>query len=204
MPLPRFAKLAPERRHAIIDAARSEFAAEGFASASYNRIIAATGLSKGAMYYYFTDKADLYEAVIHNALDKMETLVRAGDEFTPTTSDDFWNEFTERAQVLNAAIMADPEMIAFGEKLYAGDMGMRCLSERGAAWLTQILMIGRTCDAVRDDIPLPLLAHALTGMSIGLDRYLVRQLAVAEPKELEAAAQHVVALFRDVAGQRTI
>ena len=43
MPLPRFEKLDPERQDAILAAAEREFAAHGYASASFNAIIKAAG-----------------------------------------------------------------------------------------------------------------------------------------------------------------
>ena len=67
MPRPRFKKLAADKRAAIIEAAGVEFAAHGFQGASLNAIIAAAGISKGAFYYYFDDKADLFATVIEYA-----------------------------------------------------------------------------------------------------------------------------------------
>ena len=69
MPRPRFERLDPERRGAVLDAAATEFAARGYDGASYNRIIERSGVSKGAMYYYFEDKADLYATVLGHALE---------------------------------------------------------------------------------------------------------------------------------------
>jgi len=60
VPLPRFQNLDETRRRAILAAAAEEFGERGFAQASYNRIIERAGISKGAMYYYFADKDDLY------------------------------------------------------------------------------------------------------------------------------------------------
>ena len=39
---------------------KSPLTAHGFENASLNRIIKKAGISKGAMYYYFDDKMDLY------------------------------------------------------------------------------------------------------------------------------------------------
>ena len=69
-PRPRFETLEPARRSAILDAAAEEFAARGFEAASYNRIIERAGTSKGAMYYYFEDKADLFTTVVAEAAEQ--------------------------------------------------------------------------------------------------------------------------------------
>ena len=64
MPRPRFDKLPPERQATILDAATVEFATAGYENASLNRIIERAELSKGATYYYFDGKEDLYLTVL--------------------------------------------------------------------------------------------------------------------------------------------
>ena len=64
MPRPRFQKLPADKRQRILEAAALEFASRGFEHASLNRIITAAGISKGAAYYYFDDKADLFATVV--------------------------------------------------------------------------------------------------------------------------------------------
>jgi AcrR family transcriptional regulator len=51
-------------RHALISAARQLFAAHGFAEVSNDAIVAAAGVTRGALYHQFADKAELFEAVI--------------------------------------------------------------------------------------------------------------------------------------------
>lgn len=43
----------------VLEAALAEFAARGYADASIDEIAARAGVTKGAVYYYFADKADL-------------------------------------------------------------------------------------------------------------------------------------------------
>lgn len=50
-------------RAALVDAARSLFARDGFAGASTTEILELAGVSRGAMYHHFVDKADLFAAV---------------------------------------------------------------------------------------------------------------------------------------------
>lgn len=49
MPRVRFERLDPAQQAVILDAALREFSTDGYAEASLNRIIAAAGLSKGAI-----------------------------------------------------------------------------------------------------------------------------------------------------------
>jgi AcrR family transcriptional regulator len=51
-------------RRAILDAARPIFERDGYAGASLNRIIAASGLTKGGFYFHFASKQALALAVL--------------------------------------------------------------------------------------------------------------------------------------------
>src|SRR5580693_5200944 len=51
-------------RDALVAAARPLFAAHGFAEVSTDAIVAAAGVTRGALYHQFTDKTALFEAVV--------------------------------------------------------------------------------------------------------------------------------------------
>ena len=51
-------------RAALIKAARAEFAANGYADAATNAIVARAGATRGAMYHHFRDKLALFDAVV--------------------------------------------------------------------------------------------------------------------------------------------
>ena len=91
MPLPRFEKLEPKRQDGILNAARKEFAAHGFDGASYNRIIELAGISKGAMYYYFADKDDLFRTVIDDASERLINALHV-PRVIPADAESFWRE----------------------------------------------------------------------------------------------------------------
>lgn len=61
MPKQTFLNLPAEKRQQIVDAAVEEFAENGLENASTNRIIAASGISKGSFYQYFDDKQDVFD-----------------------------------------------------------------------------------------------------------------------------------------------
>jgi AcrR family transcriptional regulator len=71
--VPTQAERRGRSRRAILDAAAVEFARHGFAAASLNRIIEASGLTKGGVYNHFPSKQDLALAVLE---DQMRGSVR--------------------------------------------------------------------------------------------------------------------------------
>lgn len=65
LPKQTFFNLSEEKRQTIVDVAVEEFAEYGFESASINRIVVNSGISKGSFYQYFEDKMDVF----HHLLD---------------------------------------------------------------------------------------------------------------------------------------
>ncbi len=55
-----FDELASEKKERIINAGIDEFAEHGYINASTNRIVKASGISKGSLFQYFPSKEDLY------------------------------------------------------------------------------------------------------------------------------------------------
>jgi len=69
----------PERtRQEILDVALSEFARNGYAGARVDEIAARTRTTKRMLYYYFTNKEQLYIAVLEQALAAKQQLLGAG------------------------------------------------------------------------------------------------------------------------------
>ena len=69
-------KHGPETRRQILRAALKHFANAGYAATSVQQIVADAGVSKPALYYYFHDKAGLFEALVNEALDERLRLMQ--------------------------------------------------------------------------------------------------------------------------------
>jgi TetR/AcrR family transcriptional regulator len=80
------ARRGPRRdtRAAILDAARAEFAANGFAGARVDVIARRARLNKAMLYYHFGDKRGLYREVLRDGFAGLVSEVRVATEAAPT------------------------------------------------------------------------------------------------------------------------
>jgi AcrR family transcriptional regulator len=65
---PRWQRRSEDRPREICNAALEVFAEKGFAAAKLDEIARRAGVSKGTLYLYFTDKQELFRAVVRNAI----------------------------------------------------------------------------------------------------------------------------------------
>ncbi|MCB9744751.1 MAG: TetR/AcrR family transcriptional regulator [Alphaproteobacteria bacterium] len=173
MPRPRWSRLEPEQQARILEAATAEFAARGFHEASFNRILSEAGVSKGAAYYYFDDKEDLFltlvEARVGGAVQEVVQELELPDA-------DFWAWSEHLTMAVFGAFAGDPRNVALGREFYALLGGGR--SARAAAlwagvsaWIQTLLERGQALGAVRTDLPLDLLAALTLGLGEAMDRW---------------------------------
>lgn len=72
-----------ETRQGILRAALRRFAHSGYAAASVAQIVSDARVSKPTLYYYFPDKAKLFEALVHEAHDERYRLLRQAARRAP-------------------------------------------------------------------------------------------------------------------------
>jgi AcrR family transcriptional regulator len=73
---PKFQRRAEDRPREICAAALELFAEKGFAAAKLDEIAKRAGVSKGTLYLYFEDKAELFRAVIRDTVAPRVAAVR--------------------------------------------------------------------------------------------------------------------------------
>jgi AcrR family transcriptional regulator len=192
MARPRFAKLPEGRRREILDVAARQFAENGFSGTSLNAVLSAVGVSKGAAYYYFDDKADLFATVVEDAW----ATASAGSHFDPwsLTASTWWPafealyrtqiaSFRDRPWVWRAAksmgpALADPEV----------GPGLAARFEPMIAMLRAIPERGVALGVVRTDIPIGLVAAMVVGLDTAIDDWFLVNPAAAEDPAAVAAA----------------
>lgn len=192
MPRPRFNKLSAEKRERILEAAAKEFAAHGYDGASLNRILDEAGISKGAAYYYFDDKADLYiTTILHYSQELMRGLSFDPAQLTGTNFYDgiaelYRQQFTayaERPWVFGVAKAGGtpPAELQNQEPLAQ-------LLQQAHLLLVQLLRHGRELGVVRDDLPQELLLALVVAVDDAHDQWLYTHWSEHSTADLEAAA----------------
>lgn len=201
MPLPRFERLPPDTRDRLLAAARGEFSAHGFDGASLNRIIASAGISKGAMYYYFADKGDLFATVCRAALEDLAAAAAPLER--PTDARAFWVRLEEVVGRMAAEIAARPELAPLGRAVYAAPEQHRAaVVQLFATWIERGLRTGQELGAVRDDLPTDLLVEALTGFLVAVDRWFALHWGELSRQTVEEIERKLLELCRDLLRRR--
>ncbi|MBQ8175710.1 MAG: TetR/AcrR family transcriptional regulator [Oscillospiraceae bacterium] len=65
-----------ETREKLIESAKAEFMEKGYNKASLRSICANAGVTTGALYFFFEDKADLYRAIVGKPVDELFAIMQ--------------------------------------------------------------------------------------------------------------------------------
>ena len=151
------------RRQQILDGARACFARFGYEGATVRLIEQSTGLSRGAIFHHYRDKDALFLALAEQG------LVQVMRELVAHPDGDARSWLGTRLEV-SRRLRTDPE---FRDRWQARSATLaaatRARLERQAA-----------AGAVRDDVPVPVLAGYLDLVLEGLVSHLARGLPVGE------------------------
>jgi AcrR family transcriptional regulator len=178
MPFTRFDKLSQERRERILDVAAQEFADYGFEDASINRILENAKMSKGAAYYYFEDKADLFATTVQYCVQRLELIDRELDT-TTLTAENFWPIFSELHRRPLLRSFEQPWL--FGAIRAAGNLSPATLERKPLAtlasqikmWAMNIMKRGQQLGMIRTDLPDELIFGWLEALDDASDRWLL-------------------------------
>jgi AcrR family transcriptional regulator len=199
----RFENLEPERQEKILAAAADEFATYGYAGASLNRIIATAGISKGSLYYYFDDKADLFASVVEVAKERLVKSVEglSLDELTRT---DFWDTIRDVGLRSVELVREDAWYVRLGmafprlRQEPEAVEGVQPMLEWGRRLTTDLLQRGRELGVVRRDLPLELLVVITMAADDAGDRWMVNHLDEFPGDALSELVEARIDLMRDM------
>lgn len=200
-PRARLVALEPDRQAALLDPAEREFATHGFSAASLNRILAAAGISKGQAYYYISDKADLYAAVMERALSRLIRRVNP-HFFTPTTPEEFWSQVSEFLDGLTDVLMTDKRLSALVRGIHETPDTRAALAhplEDIREEISRAIVAGQSVGAVRSDVPLSLLSDVVFTVAREADSWFARHSEELTPLEALSLNNQAFALIRAMA-----
>jgi len=177
MPRPRFEKLPKEKQERMLETAASEFSAHGYHGASLNHILEAAGISKGAAYYYFDSKADLFATVLNGYFSHI--LDESGFNIDAMTHENFW-EMTGQLWAQNMSHSSEmpylPGLFKAAQDLSKEDIEEKPLKEVydiSMRTLSAFISKGREVNSIRNDLPHDLLAAMVLGLDRAGDRWLL-------------------------------
>ncbi|ARN18553.1 TetR family transcriptional regulator [Piscinibacter gummiphilus] len=165
---------AQETRNRIIDAAERVFLERGVSRTSLNEIAAAAGVTRGAIYWHFQDKSDVFNAMMMRVTLPLEEAFRRIDD--PLANpvlvlrDSFADAF--------ARVVRDPQLrrvfeIAINKVEYVEETKAvrdRHISHRGEKLeqMERAMAIAATRGLVRGDVPASVAACGLHALISGL------------------------------------
>lgn len=203
MARPRFEKTDPAKQEVILEAAAKEFARYGYEAASVNRIVEAAGLSKGAFYYYFDDKADLATAVTLWA--SRPQLELSKKLTTPTDRESFWRIFEEYVREGVRELQRSPLSNQVLSRLGSAYLKHRELADRVMQTVAQpmaaysaFMKRGQELGAVRSDLPVEVLFRVTSGIKESLLRVYLPDGHVMTAQELTQFTETALDLWRRV------
>ncbi len=177
MPRPRFRRLESERREEILSVAARHFATQGYDGASLNRILADCGLSKGAAYYYFDDKADLFATVVERAVELV--FDRREQDWESLDRESFWPALESLYCRQLVTFRAHPHYFRVAKLAGEASRHSRDGQRIGArlepliAGLKGLLTHAVALGVIRDDLPPTLVFAMLGGLDDAIDRWFL-------------------------------
>jgi AcrR family transcriptional regulator len=196
MPFPRFQKLPLEKRERLMEAAAQEFAAYGYDDASLNRILETVHMSKGAAYYYFEDKLDLFFTVIQYCIERSKLDL----ELDPATltEENFWPTFAELHRQPLLRSYEQPWLFAAvraAEHLPPAALEREPLAtfaRQVRTWMMNIVKRGQELGVIRTDLPEQLIFAWIAALDDASDHWLLAHWSELDREAIAHISDHTV------------
>jgi AcrR family transcriptional regulator len=192
-----------ETRQQILHAALKSFAQCGYAGTSVQQIVNEAGVSKPALYYYFADKAGLFQALVDRAHDERYELMQeaakrgksVGEKLEEIVAAIF--DFSLR----NRELMRLQFATAFGASGESpGRTKCREKGRRNFELIQELIKAGQCSGELGDQFTPDELAMGIYGQ---LNSYVMVRLLVPDCPLNRATAKQIVRLFlQGAAGER--
>jgi AcrR family transcriptional regulator len=176
-------------RDALISAARKLWGLRGYAEVGTPEIATAAGVTRGAMYHQFADKAALFsevvEAVEQDVMVRMATLVAESGATTPAdairAAVDAWLEVSGDPEVRQLILLDAPSVIGWA--------AFRDVAQRYSLGMTEQLLVQAIEAGQLARQPVRALAHVLIG---ALDEAAMAIATADDPKRARRETEEVL------------
>ncbi|OBG95109.1 TetR family transcriptional regulator [Mycobacterium sp. E3251] len=176
-------------RDALIAAARKLWGLRGYAEVGTPEIAAVAGVTRGAMYHQFADKAALFrevvEAVEQDVMARMGTLVAESGATTPAdairAAVDAWLEVSGDPEVRQLMLLDAPSVLGWA--------GFRDVAQRYSLGMTEQLISEAIRAGQLAKQPVRPLAHVLIG---ALDEAAMLIATAEDPKRTRRETRQVL------------
>jgi len=189
-------------REQLLLAALKSFAARGYAATSVQEIVDAAQVSKPALYYYFKDKAELFQALVDHAHDERFRLMQEAANRGQTIAEKLEEVVTTifEFSLRNRELMRLAFATAFAASGEAPGY-TRCQEKgrRNFEFLRSLIEEGQTSDQLVCDLTADELTMGIYGQ---LNSYVMIRLLVPDCPLNRQTAKQVVRLFLEGAGRR--
>ena len=150
-------------RDALIAAARKLWGLRGYAEVGTPEIVASAGVTRGAMYHQFTDKAALFSEVVEvveqDVMARMATIVASSGATSPAdairAAVDAWLEVSGDPEVRQLILLDAPSVLGWA--------GFRDVAQRYSLGMTEQLLTEAMKAGQLARQPVRPLAHVLIG-----------------------------------------
>ncbi|MEM9473965.1 MAG: TetR/AcrR family transcriptional regulator [Pseudomonadota bacterium] len=161
----------------MLEIATTEFAENGYEATSIQKIASAASISKAKVFYYFDGKEDLFSRV----LDKTMEPIIGPFEAAPRvhSAEEFWASLEAGVVLASEFGRKDPYAAALLRDLFRrGDetQALKHLTDRVRAAIRVWLRDGRAVGAVRTDLSVSVLAEAIVGALVQIDRWIAENM----------------------------
>lgn len=189
---------AEQTRHKLLDAAETLFLARGVSRTSLQDIASAAGATRGAIYWHFQDKADLFNAMLQRVTLPLERALEAAAE-PPTAGTSPLRGLYDTLLAALHATAHDPQTgrvfeIATHKVEYVAEL--QAVAERRLAVMDQMRQLMQrvlTLAAERLGRPLPMpAAQAALGLNVLIDGLITNWLIDRGAFDLEEAGRHTL------------
>lgn len=198
MPRQRFQNLPASERQRLLDIASRHFTNAGYERASLNEILAEAGISKGAYYYYFDDKEDLFATVLEAGFEALISRVPVSG-LDQLARSQFWPAVEKLLQ--DWAANLDTSGNLFQLVLQLDEEQRRSprisqLLEKASFIYRAIIEPGRKLGCIRTDLSIDALVRLVQANDAALDALYLSRHSRMDRANVDAHARLVFDTFR--------